>query len=69
MNIWTHLIGSVLFVFLLYLTFAIPISPHFGKTKVVGIQELVQEEINEMVANHYFCALRHFLSLWKHHIS
>ena len=50
MNIWTHLIGSVLFVFLLYLTFAIPISPHFGKTKVVGIQELVQEEINEMVS-------------------
>ena len=49
MNIWTHLIGSVLFVFLLYLTFAIPISPDFGKSKVVGIHELIQEELSEMV--------------------
>ena len=49
MNIWTHLIGSVLFVFLLYLTFAIPISPRFGQTKVVELCDLVREEFNEMV--------------------
>ena len=49
MNIWTHLIGSVLFIFLLYLTFAIPISPRFGQTKVVELCDLVREEFNEMV--------------------
>lgn len=48
MNIWTHLLGTVLFVFLFYLTYAIPISSDASVSKVVGFRELIQEELHEM---------------------
>lgn len=52
MNVWTHLIGTILFFFLLYLTYAIPVD-HFTTaesvtSKVVGVDAMVKGEIQSL---------------------
>lgn len=52
MNVWTHLIGTFLFFFLLYLTYAIPVD-HFTTaesvtSKVVGVDAMVKGEIQSL---------------------
>lgn len=52
MNVWTHLIGTILFIFLLYLTYAIPVD-HFTTaeavtSKVVGVDAMVKGEIRSL---------------------
>ena len=52
MNVWTHLLGTILFVFLLYLTYAIPVDKFTTvesvEGKVVGIDAMVKGEIQSI---------------------
>ena len=52
MNVWTHFLGSLLFVFLLYLTYALPVEKYSTlgniQTQVVGLGTMVKEEVDTM---------------------
>ena len=52
MNVWTHFLGSLLFVFLLYLTYALPVEKYSTlgniQTQVVGFGTMVKEEVDTM---------------------
>ena len=55
MNIWTHLIGTILFVFLIYLTYAIPVDNIFtlrpDVTKATAISECKSWNLTDIVGD------------------
>ena len=57
MNIWTHLLGTLLFIFLIYLTYAIPVENLFtlrsDVAKANAIAQCSSKNLTDIVAESY----------------